>query len=72
MNDIHLNVTGEREVPLVGNETSPRLLQLMLDDMKNEESKSGVPIDAILIPGDFCAHDMSANTPETELIPSSW
>ena len=44
---------------------------MMLDDMKAQESGSGIPINAILIPGDFCAHGMAANTEQLGT-PSSW
>ena len=39
--------------------------------MKAQESGSGIPINAILIPGDFCAHGMAANTEQLGT-PSSW
>jgi len=71
MNDIHLNVSATAEIPLPGNETSIGLFQLMLDDMKAEETRSGIPYNAILIPGDFCAHGMSANGEQIG-VPSTW
>ncbi len=44
---------------------------MMLDDMKAQESGSGIQIDAILIPGDFCAHGMAADTEQLGT-PSTW
>ena len=60
MNDIHLNVTSDVYIPMPGHETTIGLLGVMLADMKAQESNSGVKIDAILIPGDFCRHGMAA------------
>ena len=61
LNDIHQNITSSVLIPMVANETSVGLLSVMLEDMKSQESNSGVLIDAILIPGDFCAHGMASN-----------
>ncbi len=44
-----------------GQETTIGLLSVMLADMKAQESNSGVKIDAIIIPGDFCRHNMAAS-----------
>ena len=73
MNDIHLNVTSDVFIPLPGwpHETTIGLLNVMLDDMKAEVTKSGVPIDAIIIPGDFPRHNMN-NDPEEAGTPPTW
>lgn len=62
LNDIHLNITSDVYIPMVNNETSIGLLTVMLEDIKDQSEKTGVDYDAILIPGDFCAHGMAANT----------
>lgn len=71
MNDIHLNVTETAFIPLPDNETTIGLFGVMLDDMKEQETKSGVPIDAIIIPGDFPRHNMAAWNEEPG-VPPGW
>lgn len=62
LNDIHLDVNGTAYIPMPGSETTYGLLDEMIQDMKTEESNSGISIDAIFIPGDFCRHGLASKS----------
>jgi hypothetical protein len=62
MNDVHLNITYVNGISMPGEETSMELITLMINEMKSEEAKSNIAIDAILIPGDFVVHNLASNS----------
>lgn len=61
LNDIHLDVNSTVLYSEPGTEASITTLDKVLSEAANEESKSGVPIEAILLIGDLCKHKLAVS-----------
>jgi hypothetical protein len=61
LNDIHLNINQTAyKIPPPGKETTLTLLEVMLQNAKDQVADEGIEITAILLPGDFNKHGLSA------------
>jgi hypothetical protein len=61
LNDIHLNINQTAyKIPPPGEETTQTLLEVMLQQAKDQTTDEGIEITAILLPGDFNKHGLSA------------
>jgi hypothetical protein len=61
INDVHLNVNATANtLPLPGDETTPLLLDIILQEALDENNALGTKLDGILAIGDFVRHYLAA------------
>ena len=61
LNDIHLDVNATYTMPMPGDMCNTRLLEVVLNNAKEQETKSGETLTAIFMPGDFVRHHLAAD-----------
>ena len=69
INDIHLDVNSTQLYSEPGTEASITTLNKVLQEAAQEEAKSGVPIEAILLIGDLCKHGLAV---AIDTSPNNW
>lgn len=69
INDVHLDVNSTQLYSEPGTEASITTLNKVLQEAAQEEAKSGVPIDAILLIGDLCKHGLAV---AIDTSPNNW